>query len=135
MTYEWTFLGPQSTSVDADGVSAAAAGLYATLQFPAPLPAARLSALSAAAAAADALYLIGGVGGVTGDIDMTDAWRLDLSTLKWSHALAYNHAGLTRADGTMVALRDGRTAFVFGGTSGGAPLSDLAGGSYILHLE
>jgi hypothetical protein len=134
-TYEWTFLGPRSTAVGAAAVGAAATGMYTTLQFPAPLPAARLSALGAAASATNTMYLIGGVGGVTGDVDMQDAWRLDLRNLTWSHVNSYSHQALTRADGSMVALGDGKTGFVFGGTSGGALLSDLTGGSYIVYME
>ena len=134
-TYKWTFLGPRSTAAGEDGVGAAAAGVYTTLQFPAPLPSPRLSALGASASATGTVYLIGGVGGTTGDVVMRDAWRLDLRNLTWSHAAAYSHEKLTRADGAMVALDDGKTGFVFGGVSGGSLLSDTAGGSYILYME
>jgi len=134
-TYAWTFLGPRSTAVGAHAVSATAAQLSTTLQFPSPLPAARLSALGAAASATRAMYLIGGVGGASGDVDMQDAWRLDLTNLTWSHVGVYSHKSLTRADGSMVVLGDGKTGFVFGGASGGAPLSDLDGGSFMLYME
>jgi len=141
-TYAWTFLGPRSTAEGVNSVGAAAGALSITLQFPAPLPAPRLSALSAAASSTKTMYLIGGVGGASGDIDMQDVWRLDLTTLTWSRVDASHHnitqhpswGMVTRADGSMVVLGDGETGFVFGGASGGVPLSDLVGGTYMLYM-